>query len=582
MFMAFIFSNSLGGVIITNDIIELTISKPEGRITGIRYNGIDNLLQYSSNQSNLGGLEGAEFKVIVQKEHQVEVSFSRTWNPSLRNGVRLNVDIRYIVLLGSSGFYSYAIFEHKRGWPGLDLSETRIAFKLREDKFRYMAVADDRRRKMPRAEDRQFPRAVTLAYKEAVRIVNPLEPEFKGEVDDKYQYTVANKDSRVHGWICSDPPTGFWVITPSNEFRAGGPLRQELTSHVGPTSLAIFLSDHYTGRSAHFQLEDGEHWKKVLGPIFIYLNSAANQRDVALHLWENAKAQMQIETKRWPYDFPASVDFPKLNQRGLVFGKLMVRDRCISKYDIHAEGAYIGLALPGEPGSWQRERKGYQFWTRSNPRGDFVIKNIRPGRYNLYAWVPGFIGDFMHKSTITINPGGSIKLGTLVFEPPRSGPTLWEIGVPDRSAAEFFVPDPRPEYVNRLFINHPEKYRQYGLWERYADLYPKEDLVYKVGVSDYKRDWKVGNSFEPTTWRIKFSLNFVETSRTYTLRLAIAAAHYARLEVRVNNPNGEPHFTTVAFGDGNAIARHGIHGLQWNFDVRIEGRLLYTARIRSI
>lgn len=45
-----------------------------------------------------------------------------------------------------------------------------------------MAVADDRRRKMPRAEDRQFPRAVTLAYKEAVRIVNPLEPEFKGEV----------------------------------------------------------------------------------------------------------------------------------------------------------------------------------------------------------------------------------------------------------------------------------------------------------------------------------------------------------------------------------------------------------------
>lgn len=49
--------------------------------------------------------------------------------------------------------------------------------------------------------------------------------------------------------------------------------------------------------------------------------------------------------------------------------------------------------------------QGYQFWTRSNSGGDFVIKNIRPGRYNLYAWVPGFLGDFMHKSTITINPG---------------------------------------------------------------------------------------------------------------------------------------------------------------------------------
>ena len=33
------------------------------------------------------------------------------------------------------------------------------------------------------------------------------------------------------------------------------------------------------------------------------------------------------------------------------------------------------------------------------------------------------------------------------------------------------------------------RYRQYGLWERYADLYPDEDLVYTVGVSDYKKDW---------------------------------------------------------------------------------------------
>ncbi|OAY66622.1 hypothetical protein ACMD2_16217, partial [Ananas comosus] len=541
-------ANKLRVVIISNGIIELTISKPQGRITGIRYNGIDNLLQYSSNKSNLGGywdlvwnfpgsgrrgifamggdmlcrFEGTEFEVIVQKEHQVEVSFSRTWNPSLHNGVRLNVDIRV---------YSYAIFEHKRGWP------------------------DDRRRKMPRAEDRQFPRAVTLAYKEAVRIVNPLEPEFKGEVDDKYQYTVANKDSRVHGWICSDPPTGFWVITPSNEFRAGGPLRQELTSH-------IFLSDHYTGRSAHVRLEDGEHWKKVLGPVFIYLNSAANQRDVALHLWENAKAQ------RWPYDFPASVDFPKLNQRGLVFGKLMVRDRYISKYDIPAKRAYIGLALPGEPGSWQREIKEGKAYTILPKKNNLIFYYI----YRDINFGPEVIPEVILLQR-TFDPDATIFT--------HGGPTLWEIGIPDRTAAEFFVPDPRPEYVNRLFINHPEKYRQYGLWERYADLYPKEDLVYRVGVSDYKRDWffahvtrKVGNSFEPTTWRIIFRLNFVETSGTYTLRLAIAAAHYARLEVRVNNPNGEPHFTTVAFGDGNAIARHGIHGLQWSFDVRIEGRLL--------
>lgn len=107
-----------------------------------------------------------------------------------------------------------------------------------------------------------------------------------------------------------------------------------------------------------------------------------------------------------------------------------------------------------------------------------------------------------------------------MYEPPREGPTLWEIGTPDRSAAEFFVPEPHPAYVNRLYVHSPDRsstthqlrpifffillltsdflvspgafgnrFRQYGLWERYAELYPTQDLVYVVGESDYTRDW---------------------------------------------------------------------------------------------
>lgn len=59
------------------------------------------------------------------------------------------------------------------------------------------------------------------------------------QVDDKYQYACDNKDSQVHGWVSTNPAVGFWVITPSNEFRSGGPTKQNLTSHVGPTSLAV-------------------------------------------------------------------------------------------------------------------------------------------------------------------------------------------------------------------------------------------------------------------------------------------------------------------------------------------------------
>lgn len=59
------------------------------------------------------------------------------------------------------------------------------------------------------------------------------------QVDDKYQYSSKVKDNAVHGWISENPPVGFWMITPSNEFRVGGPFKQELTSHVGPTVLNV-------------------------------------------------------------------------------------------------------------------------------------------------------------------------------------------------------------------------------------------------------------------------------------------------------------------------------------------------------
>ena len=63
-----------------------------------------------------------------------------------------------------------------------DLEETAIESTKEMFRFRYMVVADERQRFMPLPDDRKPPRGVALEYPEAVLLVDPIEPEFKGEV----------------------------------------------------------------------------------------------------------------------------------------------------------------------------------------------------------------------------------------------------------------------------------------------------------------------------------------------------------------------------------------------------------------
>ncbi|KAL5134102.1 Cyclin-dependent kinase G-2 [Glycine soja] len=77
-------------------------------------------------------------------------------------------------------------------------------------------------------------------------------------------------------------------------------------------------------------------------------------------------------------------------------------------------------------------------------------------------------------------------------------------------------------------------FRQYELWERYAELYPDKDLIYTTGVSDYTKDWffaqKDDNTYQGSTWQIKFKLDSVNKSSTYKLRVALASAILSTLQ----------------------------------------------------
>ncbi|KAF6134551.1 hypothetical protein GIB67_022291 [Kingdonia uniflora] len=85
--------------------------------------------------------------------------------------------------------------------------------------------------------------------------------------------------------------------------------------------------------------------------------------------------------------------------------------------------------------------------------------------------VPEFIGDYKCDE-ITITAGSEINLDVLVYEPSRDSPTLWEIGIEKHMVK------------TRIY-----RFRQYGLWERYAKLYPDDDFIFKIGINDYHKDW---------------------------------------------------------------------------------------------
>ena len=58
----------------------------------------------------------------------------------------------------------------------------------------------------------------------------------------------------------------------------------------------MFVSAHYGGEDLVVKFGEGEAWKKVFGPVFIYLNSIKPQgegeEEDPLSLWKDAKQQV--------------------------------------------------------------------------------------------------------------------------------------------------------------------------------------------------------------------------------------------------------------------------------------------------
>lgn len=56
----------------------------------------------------------------------------------------------------------------------------------------------------------------------------------------------------------------------------------------------MFTSVHYVGKDMNTTYISKEPWKKVFGPVFVYLNSAFSPN----HLWTDAKQQVSSSYQR--------------------------------------------------------------------------------------------------------------------------------------------------------------------------------------------------------------------------------------------------------------------------------------------
>ena len=471
-----------------------------------------------------------------------------------------DLEIRYTLGRDEHGLYTYAIFTHRAAYGATSIGESRFGVKLSGEVFDWLSIDARRDRLMPSGAD--WDHGTPLNMKEARRLTTG---PYAGQAEHKYDYSALQFEIPAFGWSSSKRRIGFYFINPSMEYLSGGATKVELTGHLDngdggdPTLLDYWRGTHYGG--SVLPLAAGEEWSKVVGPIYIYVNSGADPEG----LYRDALAEAARQAARWPYAWVQGVDYPQKDQRATVSGQLALRDPQAPSAPL--PHLLVGIAYPDtDRMTWQNDAKHYQFWTRGSETGRFSIANVRPGTYQLHAIADGVLGEYA-KADITVRAGQALDLGTLDWQPVRYGRQLWEIGIPNRSGAEFFRGD---------------DYFHWGWYLQYPRLFPN-DVNFEIGRSDFRKDWffeqvphaerddPTGRGAgRATTWTIGFTVPQDQHGRA-TLRVAIAGAGARSIDVAVN---GQPAGRIAGIPYNATINRDGIQGSWLEKDVSFDAALL--------
>ncbi len=564
-----------------NGIIKATILKNNGNMQTILYHGV----------SIVGRSE------YWERTPSGQVTPSVTIDPATNGGERgevavkgvnapMDIEVRYVLERGVSGFYTYAQYTHPASYPNGGFGENRFILQMNPT-FNWLSVDKDRNQLMISNQDQ---RSGTVIHAKEQSII--AAGNYKNSVEHKYTYCGIMYRLPAYGWSSTKDHIGIYFINPTTEYIGGGAEKMDLVCHMGATLLDYWTSGHYAGGAGN-SVPAGQDWKKVVGPIFVYFNALENPKDPsqaeldtlaatqgnptvpqtwhdnAFALWNDAMAKAVVVKAAWPYDWVSGVDYPHKSERGNVTGQVVLDDPQAASTKL--PNLTIGLAHPDYTGTggafanrsgngnlvtWQHDGNYYEFWNQGNEDGTFKITNVRPGKYTLHAFADGVLGEYA-KTDITVEAGKDIDLGKLDWKPVRDGKQIWEIGYPNRNGGEFFKGD---------------EYWRWGWGMRYALLFPN-DITYTVGQSDWHKDWffeevphatnlgfvnpaakdPANQPFgwvnlptapgqdmwrdwgrgRATTWTIKFNLDHAPKG-TATLRISLGGADSTTLTIGVN------------------------------------------------
>ncbi|HTR41800.1 MAG TPA: polysaccharide lyase family protein [Pseudomonadales bacterium] len=591
--------NGDGTVTMANGIVSIHINKTSAVIDQINYT-FNNTGSSQTLNVLSGGTDGGQlywefggfgsgtptYSVVANTSAYAEVSILFD---SAASG---QVDVHFSMVQGSTGFYVTPIWIHRTQDGAMTLGECRDNIYAGSI-FNWMSVDANRNRLMA-VSPANGAVGVQGAPVECSLWTNGI---YAGQYEDKYKYSADYSVQHVWGWSSvgtGGKNIGIWDVAGSDEYMPGGPMKRELMCHIGTTILNTPHGSHYGG-GTDSSWASGEVWAKVCGPHFIYCNAITNTITVtntaAQALYADALAQSAAESSAWPYSWFANPNYTPASGRGAVSGQIVIHD--IYNPNASASNLWVGVEQQPNPAStgtydFQEWYKPYQFWVKTDANGNFVIPNVIAGaNYTLYAFGPGAAGTFQSQAqtggsapneldiptpqfSVTVTAGATNNLNQVIWTPNRVGPTVFEIGYPDRTGAkfrhgdDFWVGDIGPGPTNPMPV-----------WTKFLE-YPLDFPTgpkYTVGSSRWSTDWNyvqpcvVDNTgfYNDSSSTITFNLASAP-SGTASFYMALSSDYQGAITVAVNGTPlaGTSGYNPAYISSGNesdATIREGIHGI---------------------